>query len=186
MNLDLIISEVLLEQAQKICNRVRSEWESSMRPGISGNKEISVGNLMVIKGAVIVEIISTGMAAWIMEMGKGSLMEKSVADNPYLQDYLSSDEVNPWRFHSSRMPIMGRSEGEYKDLDGGTHSSSGRMQGLDLERDGEPEYQPVLPMHIIRTEVKQSLPIIAAELSSALSKAIADDISYMLTAKIYM
>jgi hypothetical protein len=59
------------------------------------------------------------------------------------------------------MPIMGRSAGTYVDLDGVEHESSGKMAGLDLERDGREEFQPFTPQHIIREEVERAFPDIA-------------------------
>lgn len=82
------------------------------------------------------------------------------------------------------MPIMGRSAGEYTDLDGKTHVSSGKMAGLDLERDGKPEYQPHVPLHIIKHEVEAAYPEIVAALKTATAEYIMSQLSVNL--KIYV
>ncbi len=186
MDLDLIIATVLLEQAQKICDRVRKNWDEGMRPGISGHKEIHVGNPMVIRNAVMIEILSQGQAAWELEFGKGSLMDRSLSSNPYLADYVDSDQWNDYR---TGVSVRGRPEGTYEDLDGTPHESSGGMRGLSLEKSIgslDADFAPVSPQYIVRTEVKLSLPIIQAALSVALSNAITDEVALMLTAKIYL
>lgn len=179
MNLDLVVSEVLILYAQKICDRVRDKWDSSMRPGISGNKEIHADDLMVLKGIIMVKLIASGQAAWELEYGKGSKMAKTLDENPYLQEYLHSDLWNPRRTGYS---IRGREAGTYSDLDGNTADSTGKLAGFNLETDGKPEYQPVYPQYIINYEVKFALPEIAEALSAAIANAIADDIEFMLGA----
>ena len=180
MDLTPVIEAVLVMYSDTICRRIKSRWASL---GIKGNAEADSYILGSVKGAVVSRIFGSGQKAWIAEFGSGSLMEDS-ADNPYLNDYLQSPEFNQWRLHSSRLPIMGRSAGEYTDLDGVTHISSGKLAGFDLERDGWAV--PQEPMHIMREEVTEALPEISEALSSAISVVIADEVSLLLTARIYL
>lgn len=147
--LSTAISEVLAIHTEIICKRVKSRWNSQ---SIQGRAEIHNDLPKIVGGLVIATIEASGQKAMISEFGRGSLMDTS-ADNPYLNEYLRSPQFNQWRFHSSRMPIMGRSPGEYTDLDGNTQVSTGKMQGLDLERDGDPRFQPLKGQHIIHEEI---------------------------------
>lgn len=187
MDLDLVIASVLLEQAQKICDRVRSSWDEGMRPGISGKKEIRVNpEWGTLKNAVVIEILAQGQAAWELEFGKGSLMDRSLSSNPYLADYIDSDQWNDYR---TGVSVRGRPEGTYSDLDGVGQDSTGCMRGLSLEKDigsRDADFAPVSPQYIIGTEVKLSLPMITEALSVALSNAIADEVAYLLATKIYL
>lgn len=180
MNLTPVIEGVLVFWSERICNRIKSRWASL---GIKGNAEVDSYILGNVKGMVASRIFGSGQKAWIAEFGSGSRMD---TNNPYLEKYLRSPEFNQWRLHSSRMPIMGRSAGEYKDIDGVEHSSSGKLAGFDLERDGKPEFQPQEPMHVMQEEVTAALPEISESLSAAISKAIADEVYHTLTAKIYV
>lgn len=180
MNLTPVIEGVLVFWSDRICSRIKNRWASL---GIKGNAETDFYILGNVKGAIVSRIFGLGQKMWLAEYGSGSRMDR---DNPYLEKYLRSSEFNQWRLHSSRMPIMGRSAGEYKDIDGNTHSSTGKLAGFDLERDGKPEFQPQEPMHVMREEVTAALPEISEDLSKAISKAVADDITAVLTAKIYV
>lgn len=59
--------------------------------------------------------------------GTGSEMDKN---NPYLQEYMNSDLWNDLR---QGYAIVGRREGEYKNIYGDTDYSSGKMAGSDVE-----------------------------------------------------
>jgi hypothetical protein len=165
--IEAVIAGILAKHCVVIESRVKARW--SAQSSIEGIKEIHSDIKPFIGNLVIAEINATGMGAWISEFGRGSNMEDA-QDNPYLNEYLRGDNFNQWRLHSSRIPIMGRSEGEYKDLDGKTQYSSGKMQGMDLERDGDPRFKPLMPQHIIREEVTQAIP----ELIESIQEAVRD------------
>jgi hypothetical protein len=186
VNLELLVAGKLIEWAQRVADRVNTVWPSQQSSVITGNKEIHVGELQVTAQAIMVEIVASGQAAWEIEMGRGSLMEVDASKNPYIIEYLGRADVNPWRFHSSRLPIMGRSAGDYTDLDGVTHVSSGHMQGLDLERDGKPEFQPAMPMHTIKTTLEFMWPTIVADINEAVNTAVGQEIVTALTMDIYV
>lgn len=160
------IASVIKVHTDIICNNVRNRWNSQ---SIQGNAEIHADFPKIVTPLVIATIEASGGKAWVSEYGRGSLMDDS-GKNPYLNEYLRSPQFNQWRLHSSRMPIMGRSAGEYIDLDGGTHVSSGKMQGLDLERDGDPRFQPLKGQYVIHEEIIKEIP----ELILHIQKAVAD------------
>ncbi|WP_371380736.1 hypothetical protein [Sporomusa aerivorans] len=180
MNLTPVIEGVVVLWSERICNRIKARWSTL---GIQGNAKADWFLLGSVKGMVASRIIGSGQKAWIAEFGSGSLVD---TDNPYLQEYLQSPQFNQWRLQSSRMPIMGRSTGEHKNIDGEALVSSDKLAEFDLERDGNLQWQPHEPMHIMQEEVTAALPEIAESLSDAISKAITEEVSLMLTAKIYI
>lgn len=111
-------------------------------------------------------LTASGRKAWIIEFGRGSLMETDEEQNPWLSEYINSG--NPMGFNTARlsrgMAILGRPAGEYYDLDGGIQVSHGRAEGRDLEqwRDRKRKagryatYElvkirlPIPPYHVIR------------------------------------
>lgn len=166
MELQAIIAGVIASHCKVIEARVRARWQS--QSGIQGNAEIG-SDFPVIMGNIVTATINAhGAKAWVSEFGRGSQMA-SASENPYLNEYLRGDNFNQWRLHSSRVPIMGRSEGEYKDLDGNTQYSTGKMQGLDLERDGDARFQPMLPQRIIKEEFEREYPDIILAIQSAVA-----------------
>jgi hypothetical protein len=184
MNLEELVANRLIYWSEQICSQVRDKWTSQTSPQAEGQKEIHVDPPEVTPGLVIATIVASGGSAWMVEFGKGSLMD--ITENPYIAQYLSSSNFNSWRGFSSRMPIMGRSAGEYTDLDGNTQVSSGKMAGLDLERDGKPEFQPSMPMHTIETELEFTWPLIQADIEQTIANAISEELIYSLTMDIYI
>lgn len=110
-------------------------------------------------------ITAAGRKAWIIEFGRGSMMETDKEENPWLEEYLNS----PSLFNTARLSrgyaILGREQGEHNDLDGGTFYSSGKAKDRNIEqwrihhtfrgkRNGKEgrlfDYAPILPTHIIR------------------------------------
>ena len=164
MELQSIIAGVIAKHCKVIESRVRARWQG--QSGIQGNAEIGSDFPIIIGNIVTATINAHGAKAWVSEFGRGSQMSQ---DNPYLNEYLRGDNFNQWRLHSSRMPIMGRSKGEYKDIDGNTQYSTGKMQGLDLERDGDPRFKPMLPQHIIKEEFEREYPDIIVSIQSAVA-----------------
>lgn len=156
---------ILSKWAAIIRSRVEHKHGTLNLPGQSHSEQ---GGVEFIGNLIKIRMGFSGMAAWIGEFGKGSLMESSLSENPYLQDYVS-DNWNPYRAGKT---IRGRPEGEYKDLDGVTQESSGKMQGLSLEKDigsKDDDFRPIEPMHIIQNEIDLAIPEIIADIYSALS-----------------
>jgi hypothetical protein len=136
----------------------------------------------IIGGMIVAKLDFWGQKAYIGEYGSGSLMEKTLEDNPYLREYFSSELWNPLRTGYS---IRGRAEGDYIDLDGKTQHSTGAMKGLNLE-DNE-DFRPIEPMHIIEHEINDAIPEIIEDLQSAVSDAIVKEINEIFgNQKIYI
>jgi hypothetical protein len=170
------MNEVVILVLQQWCTmvneQIENKWGTLSRIGT--DRHIEKPSYVQTMDTIVATLKYSGLSAFIAEFGSGSLMSR---DNPWLDEYLSSDEFNQWRLHSSRMPIMGRSEGEeYKDINGETHVSTGRMQGLDLERDGNPEYQPISASHVISEYAQAALPELRLMLTRALGEYIAQQL----------
>lgn len=159
------IAQVLQKHTAVICSRIRSQWGN--KAAIQGKAEITAETPKILGSIVSQTLNAMGQKAWVAEYGRGSSMDKS---SKYFEEYLRNPSVNPWRFYNLSMPIMGRSAGEYRDLDGNTHVSSGKMAGLDLERDGDPRFRPMLPMHIIEREIDLEYPEIVLEVNKVVSE----------------
>ena len=115
------------------------------------NKEVKV-----IAGKIISEVSAGGLQALITEWGSGSLADTS---NPAWDEYTHSEYWNPAR-DPGRHTIRGRPAGEYKDLDGETHYSSGRWEGRNLEW----KYPPQEPLHWMQEITDLSKPYIMERL----------------------
>lgn len=139
------IYNVVADIADKIVEDVKREWE--MYPSVKG-KAICDSNIKEFAmGELLLNVFGEGQKAWILEYGKGSNMDDK--DNPYLDDYWYNDDIiNPLRV---RPLMVGRPEGEYTDLDGNEHYSTGKMAGLIVEsRDKESPFYPQEALHTIR------------------------------------
>jgi len=165
MTIEGVVAQVLAEHTRIICRNVEAEWENMQ--GITGKAEMHSDLPVIIGNFVTATLDASGQKAWITEFGSGSKMDR---ESPYITAYLESEHFNQWRLHSSRMPIMGRSEGEYLDLDGNVQYSSGRMQGLDLERDGKARFQPFSPIHLIQRAIKLETPAIIIHIKTAVAE----------------
>ena len=188
-----VIAKVLLKWSHVICQRVRNRWEQNMRPGISGHKEISPGELTIIGDLVTVEIIAQGQACFQLEYGRGSKMAKTTAENPYLKQYFRDMDV--WNERRTGYSIRGREEGSYEDLDGITHKSSGKLAGspdkswgLNLEQmfDGDDKFKPQYPQYIIQYEVKFALPEIIENIANEYAKATSDLLMTKLSTNLHI
>lgn len=168
---------IVLEKWARII-RSRVEYKHGTL-GIEGETQSQITNA-IIGSMIVAQMDFWGQKAFIGEYGSGSLMEKTLEDNPYLREYFSGDQWNPLRTGYS---IRGRAEGDYKDLDGKTHHSSGAMRGLNLEE----TFLPIAPMHIIETEIDFAIPEIVEDLYSALSDAIVKEMNDIFSnQKIYI
>ena len=112
---------------------------------------------------ISVTFIASGQKAWILEYGKGSLMD---SDNPYLGEYKSNSNWNQYRKGNA---VTGRGAGEYQDLDGNTHYSSGKAIGRNLEAIGKEEYFPSGPLHIIRESIHEHMLLIQEDIMSTVA-----------------
>ena len=194
-----IVAERLIYWSQVICQQVQFQWSTRQPAGVTGNKEIHSTPPVVTPGIVLVELLASGQAAWEIEFGRGSLMD--LENNPYLQQYLASSVYNSTR-NSTLLkkglnknevhPIQARPAGTYQDLDGNTHTASGKFPaGFDLELEywmnrGDDRFAPSMPMHIIQDEIRDTMPLIASDLADSIARYIADEMVLTLSANIYI
>lgn len=124
-----VIRGIVASYVSAAIQQVKGQWGAYQE---DGNAELTSEELIIAQNVVAYTLIATGQKMWILEYGKGSEMDK--VDNPFLEDYIDSEEFNYDRVNRN-FAILGRPKGEYKDLDGKTHISSGSLEGIDLEHD---------------------------------------------------
>lgn len=157
---------------------VKAEWSK-----YTGGKYSDLGEAKLIltpviadsQGMVVRDILALGQKAWILEYGRGSLMETSSAENPWLDEYVSSPDFNKWR-KGRALAITGREAGEYRDIDGNIHKSTGTLAGVNLEQwHSTKVYYPLPPMRVVQTILYGSGDNgILRELENALLEVMAD------------
>lgn len=133
------ITKIVRAYAKAACEQVRQEWA---RHSIEGNEDTEKITFKVedAEAVVAATIIATGQNAWLYEYGKGSQMEKSNEENPFLEEYISGAVkggdgqplFNPERLRKG-FCILGRPKGEYRDLDDKTHFATGAIKNWNLE-----------------------------------------------------
>ena len=131
------IKRILVQYSRAACAQVRVEW--SKYDDADGEALIDF-EVEDAEALVVATIFAEGQKAWTLEFGKGSKMEKSTSDNPFLEEYLNGNVggydgvpfFNPERL-SRGLAILGRPKGTYLDLDSRVHRSSGSMEGWNLE-----------------------------------------------------
>lgn len=131
------IREIVKEYSRTACVMVTGQWS---RYDVNGEAEIGFA-VEKAQEIVTAAIVANGMKAWLLEFGKGSLMETDREKNPFLDEYISGNVTditgdplfNPARKHEG-MTILGRPKGVYLDIDDNIHVSSGFMEGWNLER----------------------------------------------------
>lgn len=156
---NLNIEKILLDRLRKIVRsytqlaivRVQQEWS---KYNLDGESNIVV-KMEEVQAIVTAHIYAWGQKAWLLEFGKGSMMETRLSENPFLYDYIDNENFNRFRLYND-YAITGRSKGDYYDLDGFKHTSSGRAEGENLEelaRDQgykDEKYLPFKPKRIIK------------------------------------
>ena len=161
------IYAVIDKWSHKITQDIEREWSNYPNITFRANAD----NTIVITGDMIIStIFGEGGKAWLLEYGKGSLMD---TDNPYLSEYKGSLLWNPMRVNND---ITGRPQGDYQDIDGNTKYSSGKNVGKSLESwaksQGKEEYMPQEAMHIIRNAVEFALPFILDDIADVVGEEI--------------
>lgn len=160
------IAVITYEWAKDVADNIRNRWNNSQ--GVTGNAEVSVDAPAISSGNIMTAIVAEGQKAWILEYGSGS--KSDTQDNPYIDSYVNDSNFNRYRSRSD-MRIRGRNAGEYKDLDGNTHESTGKNAGKDLEI--KPVYEPQIPLKIIHEEIQKELPELRSRISLVIPKLIA-------------
>lgn len=116
--------EKMKSTANDLLNEYYAEIHNQMRTtsGREGLEKLTEIEENLIKGRII------GNARSIMDSyGTGSAMD---TDNPYLDEYMSSELWNDLR---TGYAIVGRAPGEYKNIYGAIDYSTGSMAGSDVE-----------------------------------------------------
>ena len=106
-----------------------NEVESHMRTP-EGRQDLTKSEVELVAGWITAQVIG-GPWATLDQWGRGSLMDTS---NPALQDYLFNTAAG-WNPARHDLAIRGRPKGTYTDFFGRTRTSSGALEGRDLETD---------------------------------------------------
>lgn len=165
---DLELSYVVDEWAKDVARTIENKYGNSQ--GVEGNAQVTSDLPFVAQGNVETYIRAWGQKAWILEYGSGSLADK---ENPTLDAYVNSGNFNRYRSRAD-MTIRGRDAGEYQDLDGNTHVSSGKNAGKDLE--AKPVYSPSVPLHIVQEEIQAELPELRSRIAEIVPELIAREL----------
>ena len=142
---NLNIEKILLDRLRKIVRsytqlaivRVQQEWS---KYNLDGESNIVV-KMEEVQAIVTAHIYAWGQKAWLLEFGKGSMMETRLSENPFLYDYIDNENFNRFRLYNDYA---------FK------HTSSGRAEGENLEelaRDQgykDEKYLPFKPKRIIK------------------------------------
>lgn len=127
---------------------------------------MSIERLDTDADTVARSLCAWGQKAWITEFGKGSLMDTSGSENPFLDDYINSAQFNKDR-KGHALAVVGRPKGAYTDLDGNTHVSSGNLSGVVIEdmatSQGYP-YSPIRGKHVIETVINEDIEMLQNEI----------------------
>lgn len=150
------------------CNAAKSqiEQEWSTISNIDGESGITDKELTIASDIVARSLCAWGQKAWIAEFGKGSLMDKSSSENPFLDDYINSSQFNKTRLGHA-LSVVGRPAGKYTDLDGKEYKSSGNLYGKVIEdvstSKGYP-YAPIRGKHIIKQVINTDISMLQNEI----------------------
>ena len=145
------IGNIVQSYGDKLVSDINRTWNSLN--SIDGNADATFKIISTQKDSVVGRLEATGQKAWIVEFGKGSLMDNE-AYNPYLSRY----KHNPRRWNKLRKGhfVTGRPKEPYQDLDNNIHYPSGRLAGRNLEQTGIDAYKPSKPYHVIHDVITKN------------------------------
>lgn len=149
------LMEALFIECEVITDWLWTQVQGKAPPEV--NRDMIGKDVVMMGGYVVSKVWAGGIGALTTEWGSGSLADTS---NPAWDEYVKSKYWNPAR-DPGRHTIRGRPEGEYVDLDGETHYSTGRFEGINLEW----RYPPTEPQHWMREIVALSRPYIYKRLA---------------------
>ncbi len=149
---------MLLAECEILTDWLWSQVQSKAPPEVDRSRIHK--EVVTIAGQVIGTVSAGGMMALVTEWGSGSLADTS---NSAWDDYTRSKYWNPAR-DPGRHTIRGRPKGDYVDLDGETHYSTGKFEGRNLEW----RYPPIEPQHWMREIVILSRPYVLERLRQAI------------------
>ena len=119
----------MIKAVKRMQDAYFDEIQSHMRTP-EGMQDLTKGDVELIAGWITAQVIG-GPWATLDQWGRGSLMDTS---NPALQDYLFNT-AKGWNPARHDLAIRGRPKGTYTDFFGRTRTSSGALEGRDLETD---------------------------------------------------
>lgn len=151
------LQTMLLVECEALTDWLWSQVQGKAPPEV--RRDMIHKEVKAMAGYVMGTVSAGGMMALVTEWGSGSLADTS---NPAWDEYTRSKYWNPSR-DPGKHTIRGRPEGEYVDLDGETHYSSGKWEGRNLEW----KYPPIEPQHWMREIVTLSRPYIYKRLALA-------------------
>lgn len=176
------IGQILRNYSRVACEQVRQQWS---RYDVDGEAEIDY-KVEDVETVVTAFIWAAGQKAWLLEYGKGSKMERSTTENPFLAEYLSGSVTgidgeplfNPDRLQRG-LAIIGRPFGFYLDLDDVIHFASGYLEGALFEpvegRKFPFTFEPLPPRKIIKNVLfGQNNDGLIAEINKEIANAIID------------
>lgn len=140
------IKKIIRQYCKVAIAQVRAQWSKYNEPNVTGEARIDYTLDEFAKWRINAEIIYFGQKAFLLEYGKGSLMDRA---NPAFAWYTSRSNSLYNRLRDSSQRIVGRPRGRYRDLDGHVRFSSGTAAGRILEGK-RPQYAASPPRHIVR------------------------------------
>lgn len=140
------IKKIIRQYCKVAVVQVRSQWSKYNEPNITGAANIDYEINDTVKWRISAEIMYSGQKAFLLEYGKGSLMDRA---NPAFAWYTSRSNGLYNRLRDSSQRIVGRPRGRYRDLDGHERFSSGAAAGRILEGK-RPQYAASPPRHIVK------------------------------------
>lgn len=161
------VRKIVRSYCKAATDQIKQQWTAVNN--IDGEARVRQEDLPIAQDAIARAIVATGQKAWIAEYGKGSLMN-DVSENPFLQDYINSPLFNRLRktAFGATLSVVGREEGEYPLIDGGTGYSHGLLAGKELETwKGQPLYPPISGKHIIKHTLDDLIPQMEEEIQEA-------------------
>lgn len=151
-------------------SQIKQQWESTSK--IDGEAHITDEELEISADIVARSLCAWGQKAWIAEFGKGSLMDKSTSENPFLDDYENSAQFNKARLGHA-LSVVGRPAGKYTDLDGKEYKSSGNLYGKVIEdvstSKGYP-YAPIRGKHVIKQVIDEDISMLQDEMQDVIGE----------------
>lgn len=140
------LADVVDSFGKKVVSDVRNEWDRF--PFVDGYSEAKFGIVKNDGYRVVGQLEAKGQKMWILEHGKGSLMDDE-SENPDLADYKHSDI---WNKEREENEIRTRPRKTYYDIDGQPHRGSGfgMPHGYNAETNMHKPISPIPGQHIIR------------------------------------
>ena len=184
------IAKVLEDHLNVLSDRIKQIWAVTDED-IYTDHHITLRRFTPSKNMVRLGLDITGLGAFILEYGSGSLMVTNTSaelgefGNPDLPEYMASSWFNNERL-SHGNAILGRKKGDIvhsPTIGVSPYASKGSLQGINLERPLKRKksklkpLQPKEPLFIVETEVIHWLQELEDDIDSAVSDYIEEQLS---------